>query len=60
MLPFSFAYLAFLRIAGVPNMPLIGLPISAKKDFRIRHLEDFCANDYSGFDQGGNEFLLSA
>ena len=41
-------------------MPLIGLPISAKKDFRIRHLEDFCANDYSGFDQGGNEFLLSA
>ena len=22
----------------------------------LRHLEDFCANDYSGFDQGGNEF----
>ena len=52
--------LAFLRVAGVPNMPLIGLPISGKKDFRIRHLGNFCANDYSGFDHGGNEFSLEA
>ena len=52
--------LAFLRVAGVPNMPLIGLPISGKKDFRIRQLENLCANDYSGFDHGGNEFLLAA
>ena len=54
------ADLAFLRVAGVPNMPLVGLPVSAKKDFRIRHLEEFCANDYAGIDHGGNEFFLSA
>ena len=52
--------LAFLRVAGVPNMPLIGLLISGKKDFRIRQLENLCANDYSGFDHGGNEFFLAA
>ena len=40
-------------------MPLIGLPISGKKDFRIRQLENLCANDYSGFDHGGNEFFLA-
>ena len=52
--------LAFLRVAGVPNMRLIGLPISGKKDFRIRQLENLCANNYSGFDHGGNEFFLAA
>ena len=41
-------------------MPLIGLPISGKKDFRIGQLENLCANDYTGFDHGGNEFLLAA
>ena len=51
---------AFLRVAGVPNMRLIGLPISGKKDFRIRQLENLCANNYSGFDHGGNEFFLAA
>ena len=41
-------------------MPLIGLPLSGKNDFRIRQLEILCANDYSGFDHGGNEFSLAA
>ena len=52
--------LAFLRVVGVQNMPLIGLPLSGKNDFRIRQLEILCANDYSGFDHGGNEFSLAA
>ena len=52
--------LAFLRVVGVPNMPLIGLPNSGKNDFRIRHLGNLCVNDYSGFDHGGNEFSLAA
>ena len=52
--------LAFLRVAGVSNMPLMRLPISGKKEFRIRQLKNLCANDYSGFDHGGNEFFLAA
>ena len=41
-------------------MPLIRLPISGKKDFRIRHLGNLCANDYTAFDHGGNKFSLAA
>ena len=41
-------------------MPIIGLPLSGKNDFRIRQLEFLCANDYYGFDHGGNEFSLAA
>ena len=41
-------------------MPLIGLPLSGKNDFRMRQLEFLCENDYSGFDHGGNEFSLAA
>ena len=41
-------------------MPLIEDPISGKKDFRIRQLENLSANDYSCFDHGGNGFLLAA
>ena len=52
--------LAFLRVVGVQNMPIIGLPLSGKNDFRIRQLEFLCANDYTGFDHGGNEFSLAA
>ena len=52
--------LAFLRVVGVQNMPIIGLPLSGKNDFRIRQLEFLCANDYYGFDHGGNEFSLAA
>ena len=41
-------------------MPLIGLLICGKKDFRIRQLENLCANNYFGFDHVGNEFFLAA
>ena len=41
-------------------MPIIKLLLSGKNDFRIRQLEFLCANDYSGFDHGGNEFSLAA
>ena len=52
--------LAFLRVVGVQNMPIIGLPLSGKNDFRIRQLEFLCENDYYGLDHGGNEFSLAA